>query len=83
MLMKEVGVKAPPKNNMSLEEELGVLGNFEMDEKNLLSTINNSVNRSTNLTNKTNNNMDNIDNIDNIEIDDDDLNDPDLLVNFI
>jgi len=76
--MKEIGTTIPENNKMSLEEELG-LENFAMDEKKLMEALNDSVNQSS----KFNINNINIDDIDNIDIKDDDLNDPELLVNII
>jgi len=80
--MKEIGVSAsaPSKNNMSIEDELNSLTNFGMDEKQLLNSLNNSVNQSAKYRNVKNNI--NIEDIDNLDVDDDDLNDPELLVIF-
>jgi len=79
--MKEVGVSGATNNkNISLEDELNNLTNFGMDEKQILSSLNESVNQSSKIKNTKNINLDDIDNID---ANDDDLNDPELLVNII
>jgi len=75
--MKEVGVSGATSNkNMSLEDELSNLTNFGMDEKQILSSLNDAVNKSS----KIDPNNINLDDIDNLDANDDDLNDPDLLV---
>jgi len=60
---------------MSLEDELSSLTNFGMDEKQILSSLNDAVNKSS----KIDPNNINLDDIDNLDANDDDLNDPDLL----